>query len=150
MYTKKRKEKRLKVVLIQGAFEIINHGHVLALRRASQLGDKLIVALNTNQLIRKYKKREPVLPWAHKKLILENLRCVDKVVPAHKFSPLDLLKKYDVDVYVLTREWEAGKSEEIAYMKSKGRRVFFSRRYAGVVPTSEIKRRLLEEAQGEK
>ncbi len=139
--------RRKKVVLIQGAFEIVNHGHVLALRRAKQLGDILIVALNTNRLIKDYKDRQPVLPWQHKKVILESLRCVDLVVPAHNFSPLKLLKKHNVDVFVLTREWEHTKAEEIAYMKSKGGRVYFSRRYAGVVSTSEIKRRLLAEAK---
>lgn len=136
-----------KVVLIQGAFEIINHGHVMALRRARSLGDFLIVVLNTNRSIRNYKKREPVLPWKHKKLILSELRCVDLVVAGPNFSPIKLLKKYDVDVYVITAEWLHTKAEEMAFMKAKGGRTFISRRYAGVVATSEIKRRLLEEAR---
>lgn len=136
-----------KVVLFQGAFEILNYGHVRAFQRAKQLGDVLIVALNTNKLLKEYKGRDAVLPWRHKATILRSIRWVDKVVPAHSFSPMELLKKYDVDVYVLTREWEDKHQAEIAWMKAKGGKVFFSRRYAGVVPTSEIKRRLLKEAQ---
>lgn len=139
--------KKKRVVLFQGAFEILNYGHVRALKRARSLGDYLIVALNTDALLRSYKKREPVLPWKHKKVILESIRYVDKVIPAHNFSPLSLLEKYDVDVYVLTREWESTKQKEISYMKSKGGKVFFSKRYNGVVPTSEIKKTLLKEAQ---
>lgn len=137
----------MKVVLLQGAFDIINYGHVRALKRAKALGDYLIVALNTDQLLRQYKKREPVLPWKQKKVILEAIRWVDKVVPAHNFSPLSLLKKYKVDVYVLTKEWENTKNVEMEYMKKKGGKISFSPRYAGVVCTSEIKRRLLKEAQ---
>lgn len=136
-----------KVVLFQGAWEIINYGHVRAFQRAKQLGDVLILALNTNKLLKEYKGRDAVLPWKHKATILRSIRWVDKVVPAHNFSPMELLKKYDVDVYVLTREWEDKHQAEIAWMKAKGGKVFFSRRYAGVVPTSEIKRRLLKEAQ---
>lgn len=142
-----------KVVLFQGAWEIINYGHVRAFRRAKQLAGPngiLILALNTNALLRKYKKREAVLPWRHKATILRAIKWVDKVVPAHNASPLELLKKYDVDVFVLTREWEASHPDSIAYMKSKGGKVFFSRRYAGVVATSEIKNRLLKEARGRK
>lgn len=141
MKTKKR------IVLFQGAWEILNMGHVRAFRRAKALGDVLILALNTNRLLRKYKNREAVLPWSHKKEILESIRWVDKVIPAHDFSPLSLLKKHDIDVYVLTKEWESTKTAEIAYMKAKGGKVSFSPRYTGVVCTSEIKRRLLAEAK---
>ncbi len=137
----------MKMVLIQGAFEILNYGHVRALKRARSLGDYLIVALNTNRLLKAYKKKDAVLPWRHKKVILEALRWVDKVVPAHNFSPLKLLKKHNVSVYVLTREWEATKTEEIAYMKAKGGKVSFSPRYKGVVATSDIKRILLNESK---
>ncbi len=140
--------KKPRVVLFQGAWEILNYGHVRAFRRAKQEGDVLILALNTNALLRKYKKREAVLSWAHKATILRAIKWVDKVVPAHNASPLELLKKYDVDVFVLTREWESSHGESIAYMRAKGGKVFFSRRYAGVVATSEIKARLLREARG--
>lgn len=136
-----------RIVLLQGAFEILNYGHVRAFKRAKSLGDVLIIALNTNALLRKYKKREPVLPWRHKKVILESIKWVDKVIPAHNASPLSLLKKHKVDVFVLTREWEKSHPDSIAYMKAKGGKVSFSPRYAGVVPTSEIKRRLLAEAK---
>jgi cytidyltransferase-like protein len=139
--------KKKRVVLFQGAWEILNYGHVRAFRRAKQLGDVLILALNTNKLLRKYKGREPVLPWQHKATILRAIKYVDMVVPAHCASPLPLLKKYDADVFVLTREWEHAHADSIAYMKAKGGKVYFSRRYAGVVATSEIKRVLLLEAQ---
>jgi glycerol-3-phosphate cytidylyltransferase len=110
----------------------------------------LIVALNTNELIRAYKGREPVMLWSQKRRIIEACRYVDKVVPAREFSPLKLLKRYRVDVYVLSREWEHTKAAEIAFMKQKGGRVCFSRRFHGV-STSAIKATLLKEhldAQG--
>lgn len=142
--------KTKRIVLFQGAWEILNYGHVRAFERAKKLGDVLILALNTNALLRKYKKREPVLSWKHKATILRSIKWVDKVVPAHDASPLSLLKKYNVDVFVLTREWEHSHPDSIAFMKTKGGRVFFSRRYAGVVATSDIKRALLKEAQSNK
>lgn len=136
-----------KIVLLQGAFEILNWGHCKAFARAKALGDYLIIALNSDELLREYKKREPVLPFYQKKYILESNKHVDKVIKATEFSPMKLLKKYDVDVYVLTKEWEDTKAEEIAYMKSKGGKVSFSPRFKGVVCTSDIKKILLKEAQ---
>ena len=131
-------------MLLQGAFDILNYGHIRAFKFAKAQGDYLIVALNTNELIRGYKGREPVMPWSHKRSMIEACRYVDKVVPAREFSPLKLLKRYQVDVYVLSYEWEHTKAAEIAYMKQKGGRVCFSRRFRGV-STSAIKATLLKE-----
>lgn len=135
---------RLRIVLIQGAFDILNYGHIRAFKFAKAQGDYLIVALNTNELIRDYKGREPVMPWSHKRSMIEACRYVDRVVPAREFSPLKLLKRHHVDVYVLSYEWEHTKATEIAYMKQKGGRVCFSRRFRGV-STSAIKATLLKE-----
>ena len=115
---------------LQGAFDILNYGHIRAFKFAKAQGDYLIVALNTNELIRDYKGREPVMPWSQKRRIIEACRYVDRVVPAREFSPLELLKRYRVDVYVLSHEWEHTKAAEIAFMKQKGGRVCFSRRFA--------------------
>lgn len=136
-----------RIVLLQGAFDILNWGHVKAFERAKTLGGTLIIALNTDELLEKYKGRKAVIPWQQKKEILESIRFVDKVVPAPEFSPLALLKQYNVDVYLLTKEWENTKAEEIRYMHAKGGEVNFSPRFEGVVCTSEIKRRLLAEAK---
>ena len=102
------------------------------------------MALNTNELIRDYKGREPVMLWSHKRSIIEACRYVDRVVPAREFSPLKLLKRYRVDVYVLSHEWEHTKAAEVAFMKQKGGRVCFSQRFPGV-STSVIKATLLKE-----
>ena len=136
----------MKIVLVQGAFEIINYGHIRAFKRAKSEGDYLIVALNTNRLLKAYKGRDAVLPWSQKKAIIESIRYVDAVIPARYFSPLELLKKHRVNVYCLTREWEDTKAKEIEYIRSIGGRVVFLPRYAGAIPTSEIKNRLLIEA----
>jgi hypothetical protein len=59
---------------------------------------------------------------------------------------MSLLRDFDIDVYCLSHEWEASKSEELAYMEEKGGSVFWTTDYP-IVRTSEIKKRLLEEAK---
>lgn len=137
--------KNKRIVFIQGAFDIINWGHVKAFERAKKLGDYLIVGLNSDKLVKDYKNRASVLPYYQKKKIIESLRFVDKVVPCNDFSPLKELKKYKVDVYVLTKEWESTKEKEISYMKKKGGKVSFSPRFKGVISTSQIKQILHQE-----
>jgi len=138
-----KKMKQVKV-FFQGAFDLLNHGHIKAITRAANAGDYLIIGLNTNELYRKYKGREPLLPYWQKKIMLEGIKGVDKVIPARTFSPLKILKKYDIDVYVIALEWKCSKDEEIRYMKSKGGRVIFTKRYKGVTASSDIKKKLLE------
>lgn len=136
-----------KVVLIQGAFDIIHYGHVRAFQFAKEQGDFLIVALNSNRLIKQYKKRDAVVPWRYKKAVIEAFRCVDKVIEAPDFSPLKLLMSYKVDVYVLSPEWKHTKAVEMAYIREKGGRVCFTHRLRGV-STTAIKERLLKEYNG--
>ncbi len=136
-----------RIVLFQGAFEIINVGHIKAFALAKSHGDYLIVAINSNALLADYKKRKAVLPWSHKKEIIEAIRSVDKVIVARHFSPMGLLRKYKPAVYIIGSEWIESKAKEIAYVKSYGGRIEISPRFRGVVPTSEIKRRLLAEAK---
>lgn len=134
-----------KIVLIQGAFDILNMGHVKAFKRARALGDYLIVALNSDELLYEYKKRRAAIPYSQKKIIIESCRYVDKVIKATNFSPMNLLKKYDIDIYVLSREWASSKEEEINYMFAKGGSISYCIDYKGVIRTGQIKHLLLEE-----
>jgi rfaE bifunctional protein nucleotidyltransferase chain/domain len=136
-----------KVVFFQGAFDFINYGHIRCIQRAAKLGDILIIGLNTDDLYRDYKGREPVMFYRHKKVVLEALRCVTKVVPARSFSPMALLKKYKPDVYVVAKEWIETKPEEVAFMKSIGGKISITPRYRGGMSTTEIKKRILFLAQ---
>lgn len=136
------------VVLLQGSFDLLNWGHCKAFELAKSYGDYLIIALNTNDLVRTFKRREPVLPWYQKAYMIRSNKFVDKVVKAEAFSPLELLKKYDVDVYCITHEWESTKKIEIKYMSHKpGGQMKFLPRFKGVVCTSDIKKILLKEYQ---
>lgn len=139
--------KKKKIVMLQGAFDIINWGHIKAFQKAKSYGDYLIIALNSNELVKVYKGRDAVLPWYQKKFIIESCKFVDKVVLADSFSPLELLKKHKVNVYCITREWETTKDEEIEYIRKTGGKTVFLPRFKGVIPTSQIKKILLEEAQ---
>jgi cytidyltransferase-like protein len=69
----------MKIVIVSGGFDPIHSGHIAYFDAASKLGDKLIVALNSdNWLINK--KGKFFMPFNERKSIIENLRKVDSVI----------------------------------------------------------------------
>ena len=55
----------MKVVYIIGVFDLFHRGHVELLRKAKLLGDKLIVAVNGDELVASYKRRPFILSLIH-------------------------------------------------------------------------------------
>lgn len=134
----------MKTVLIQGSFDILHVGHARVFEFAKAQGDFLIVALNTDSLLKSYKNRDAVMPWADKKELIKAFRAVDLVVEAPDYSPMDLLRRHGVDVYIIADEHEHTKKKEIAYMEAKGGSVVIAPRFSKY-GTRDIKGRLLME-----
>jgi len=71
--------KRPKIVVASGGFDPIHEGHIYYLTKAKELGDKLIVAVNSDEwLIRK--KGMMFMLWKERAPIIAALRCVDSVI----------------------------------------------------------------------
>ena len=71
----------LTVVAVAGAFDPVHIGHIEHLRQARRLGDRLVVILNPDADLL-LKKSFFFMTYAERKVILEEFRCVDEVVPA--------------------------------------------------------------------
>jgi cytidyltransferase-like protein len=67
------------IVVVSGGFDPIHSGHITYLESAKKLGEKLIIALNSDDWLIK-KKGSFLMPFEERKLILENLVFVDTVV----------------------------------------------------------------------
>lgn len=68
------------VVLVGGCFDILHLGHVIFLERAKQLGDFLVVAVESDKFIKEVKKREPFHSQIQRAYVLAALKSVDMVV----------------------------------------------------------------------
>lgn len=66
-------------VLIAGNFDVIHPGHIYFLTEASKLG-KVTVVVARDETIKKFKGRTPIFNENERKLILENLKMVEKVI----------------------------------------------------------------------
>ena len=69
----------MKVIVVSGGFDPIHSGHISYFKSAQALGDKLIVALNSDNWLVK-KKNKFFMPFNERKIIIENLKNVDEVI----------------------------------------------------------------------
>jgi cytidyltransferase-like protein len=68
------------ITLVGGVFDLIHIGHLDFLLAAKKLGDILVVALESEDMVLKSKNRTPVHSQAQRAEILSNLYCVDSVI----------------------------------------------------------------------
>lgn len=90
-----------KVVMTNGCFDIIHAGHVGYLEQARKLGDRLIVAVNGDDSVKRLKgSGRPINPVERRMAVLAGLEAVDWVLPFDADTPVDLLNKICPDVLV--------------------------------------------------
>ena len=69
----------MKIVIVSGGFDPIHSGHIAYLKSAKELGDKLIVALNSDEWLVN-KKSKFFMPFTERKAIIESIGFVDEVI----------------------------------------------------------------------
>ena len=74
-----RRYASMKIVLVTGGFDPLHSGHIEAFKAARELGDKLIVGLNSDEWLTR-KKGQPFMPWQERAAIVANLQVVDRVI----------------------------------------------------------------------
>lgn len=91
-----------KIVFTNGCFDILHPGHVDYLSQARDLGDYLVLGLNTDASVRKLNKapNRPVNDEKSRALVLAGLACVDAVVYFEEETPYELIRFIQPDVLV--------------------------------------------------
>lgn len=100
-------EKRdFSLAFTNGNFDILHPGHVELLKFARSKADGLVVALNSDESVRRQGKSHPLInPLEHRKSMVEALGCVDFVVEFDEDTPYELIKKIRPDVLVKGSDW---------------------------------------------
>lgn len=98
--------RRKKIVFTNGCFDLLHVGHVRYLRRAKQMGDVLVVGLNSDRSVREIKGHQrPIVPEKERAEILSALECVDFVVLFDEPDPLRLISALRPHILVKGADW---------------------------------------------
>jgi D-beta-D-heptose 7-phosphate kinase/D-beta-D-heptose 1-phosphate adenosyltransferase len=104
-----------RVVFTNGCFDIIHAGHVSYLEQSRQLGDRLIVAVNSDESVRRLKGRgRPINPADRRMAVLAGLVAVDWVLCFDQDTPCDLLETLRPDVLVKGGDY-SGKEQVVGW-----------------------------------
>lgn len=94
-----------KVVYVIGVFDLFHFGHVELLRRSKELGDKLIVAVNSDDMVASY-KRTPFLNESDRLAVIKACKYVDDAFIISQYDNKEYIEKYEVNIIVHGDDWE--------------------------------------------
>lgn len=95
-----------KTVITYGTFDLFHIGHLKLLQRIKKLGNKLIVAVSTDEF-NSLKGKKTIIPFEQRAEIVENIKCVDLVIPENNWEQkIEDIKKYNVDIFTMGHDWE--------------------------------------------
>jgi D-beta-D-heptose 7-phosphate kinase/D-beta-D-heptose 1-phosphate adenosyltransferase len=96
-----RRAKGERVVFTNGCFDLLHMGHVTYLQQARELGHCLVVAINSDDSVRRLKgPARPIIGQAERASMLAALECVDYVTVFDEDTPIPLLQALRPDILV--------------------------------------------------
>lgn len=114
-----------KVVFTNGCFDILHRGHVEYLCHARDLGDKLVLGLNTDSSVKRLGKspERPVNDEQTRATILAGLECIDAIILFDEDTPYELIRFVQPDVLVKGNDYKAEEIVGYDIVSAKGGQV---------------------------
>ncbi len=139
----KRNGKR--VVFTNGCFDLLHPGHIHSLEAARNLGDSLIVGINSDESVRTLKGRSrPLIPEQERAEILAALECVDGVVIFDELTPQNVIAALLPDILVKGSDWPGNQIVGREEVEAAGGKVVLIDNVPGY-STTEILNRIREQ-----
>lgn len=103
-----------KIVFTNGCFDILHRGHVEYLTKARDLGNVLVLGLNTDASVKRLNKspERPINNQETRSLIIAALECVDYVVLFDEETPYELIKLVQPDVLVKGSDYDPNETNK--------------------------------------
>ncbi|MFN3976684.1 MAG: D-glycero-beta-D-manno-heptose 1-phosphate adenylyltransferase [Aquificaceae bacterium] len=133
-----------KIVFTNGCFDILHAGHAYYLKKAKEMGDILVVGLNSDESIKRIKgPKRPIVPQEMRAYLLDSLKPVDYVVVFDEETPERLIKAIRPHVLVKGADWELKDIVGADFVLSYGGRVERVE-FRFNISTSDIIKRILD------
>lgn len=118
-----------------GVYDMFHVGHLNVIRRAKELCDFLIVGVSTDELVRQYKHKTPVIRFEERKAIVEAVRYVDKVVPQTTLDKMEAWERLRYDVLFQGSDWKPTPDKRAGELGARGVDIVLFDRTDGVSST---------------
>lgn len=130
------------LVFTNGVFDILHAGHVRYLAQARDLGDLLVVGVNTDESVRRLGKApdRPVNPLDDRIAVLSALRAVDFAIPFGEDTPEELIAQIKPDIHVKGGDYTADQLPETPLVQGYGGKVVILPFLTGKSTTSVIEK----------
>ena len=133
------REKGKKIVFTNGCFDLVHAGHVSSFNQAKEMGDVLIVAINSDKSIKRIKgDKRPIVDENNRIKMLCALDCIDYVILMEDDNPIDIIKTIKPDITVKGKDWEDKFLPEREIVESYGGQVRFIKLEEGLSTTNII------------
>lgn len=99
--------KKYKIGYTQGVFDMFHVGHLNLINTAKQYCDYLIVAVNIDELVQSYKHKTPVINQEDRRVIVGNLKSVDKAIVATTLNKVDILQNLPYNAIFIGDDWQS-------------------------------------------
>ena len=130
-----------KIVFTNGCFDILHHGHLDLLAKAADMGNILVVGLNTDNSVQRLKgKDRPVTNEQDRAFQVASLLCVDGVTLFDEDTPAELIRLIKPDVLVKGGDYTIDKIVGADFVQSYGGSVEIIPFVSGYSTTSLIAR----------
>lgn len=129
------------IVFTNGVFDILHPGHVRYLAAARRLGDRLVVAINSDESVRRIKgPGRPINGEAERAEVLTALSAVDLVLIFDEATPHDVIGALQPDVLVKGADWAADAIVGRDIVEARGGRVVRMKVEDGFSTTSIVEK----------
>ena len=99
-------EKKYKVGYTQGVYDMFHIGHLRLINNAKARCEKLIVGVNSDALVERYKHKTPVIGQDERREIVANIRAVDECVIADTLDKVDMHARLGFDAIFIGDDWK--------------------------------------------
>jgi len=105
-FSRSKKDKKT-IVFTNGCFDIVHAGHVDYMEKAKELGDILVVGVNSDASVKRIKgNSRPVVDLDNRLRLLQGLKAIDYLCVFEEDTPLELIKKVKPDILVKGEDWK--------------------------------------------
>lgn len=98
--------KKYKIGYTTGVFDLFHIGHLNVLRNAKEQCEYLIVGVSTDEVVRSYKNKKPIIPFEERAAIVKAIKYVDEVVPQTDMDKKAAWDKLHYDALFHGDDWK--------------------------------------------